>query len=383
MRRKKIRVTGNGNVAAARTKGYRVATRYRSIANETALDLAHSSNAAPVADATHAARDWTRILARYRDPNLARSLFEIAVTLVPFVAIWFAMWALLERGYWLALLLAVPGAGFLVRLFMIQHDCGHGAFFQDRRVNDWVGRAIGILTLTPYDLWRRSHASHHATTGNLDRRGIGDIGILTLEEYRARNAWGRLTYRAYRHPVVMFVLGPAHLFLLQHRLPVGFMRGGLLPWASTMTTNAGLVATISVFIWLIGLKSFLLVQLPITLLAASIGVWLFYVQHQFEETSWDNDCDWNLHEAALRGSSYYELPGILRWFTANIGMHHVHHLYSRIPYYRLPQTLRDNPELKSISRLTLRESFRCVRFTLWDESRRRMITFREAGLIAA
>ena len=303
------------------------------------------------------ARDWTKLLAQYREPSLLRSIFEIAITVLPFAILWVAMWAALDHGYWLSLLLAVPAAGFLVRLFMIQHDCGHGSFFRTRLANDWVGRVIGVLTLTPYDLWRRSHATHHATAGNLDRRGIGDIRTLTVREYRSRSFWGRLGYRLYRHPAVIFVFGPAQLFVLQHRLPVGFMRSGWLPWVSTMATNAALMAIMSLLMWLIGIRAFLLVHLPILLIAASIGVWLFYVQHQFEKASWDREPDWDLHEAALHGSSHYDLPTILRWFTANIGMHHVHHLCSRIPYYRLPHTLRDYPELKSVNRLTLIEKF--------------------------
>ena len=328
------------------------------------------------------ARNWTKVLAHYREPNTLRSIFEIVITVLPLATLWVVMWAALDHSYWLSLLLAVPTAGFLVRLFMIQHDCGHGAFFRNRRTNDWVGRIIGVLTLTPYDLWRRSHATHHATSGNLNRRGVGDINMLTLHEYQSYSFWARLKYRIYRHPIVMFVFGPAHLFIVQHRLPVGFMRNGWQPWASTMTTNAGIIVIVSLLIWLIGLKAFLLVHLPVVTLTASIGVWLFYVQHQFEQTWWDRGPNWNLHEAALYGSSHYDLPMILRWFTANIGMHHVHHMCSRIPYYRLPRTLRDHPELKGVSRLTLRESFRCVRLTLWDEKRRLLVSFREAQLQA-
>lgn len=342
--------------------------------------MTDNTNTARPAAGSLAAREWMAIVAHYREPDALRSIVEIVITAVPFAALWVAIWAALDSGYWLALLLVVPAAGFLVRLFMIQHDCGHGSFFRHRLANDWIGRVIGVLTLTPYDLWRRSHATHHATSGNLNRRGIGDIGTMTLDEYQACSFWGQLQYRVYRHPIVMFVIGPAHLFLLQHRLPVGFTRNGWLPWVSTMATNAGIVAIASLLIWFVGIKAFLLVQLPITMLAASIGVWLFYVQHQFEETWWGRDPQWNLHEAALHGSSYYDLPAILRWFTANIGMHHVHHLSSRIPYYQLPRTLRDHPELTSVSRLTLAESFRCVKFALWDEKRRLMISFREAHL---
>jgi omega-6 fatty acid desaturase (delta-12 desaturase) len=276
----------------------------------------------------------------------------------------------------------VPAAGFLVRLFMIQHDCGHGSFFRHRLANDWVGRVIGVLTLTPYHFWQRTHAMHHATSGNLDRRGLGDIDTLTVREYRALPFWGRLCYRLYRHPAIMFGIGPAYLFVVRHRLPFGLMRSGWRPWLSTMATNFAIALIVATLIWLIGVKAFLLVHLPIMLLAASVGVWLFYVQHQFEQTTWADDREWNVHVAAMHGSSHYDLPAILRWFTANIGVHHVHHLCSRIPYYRLPQALRDHPELRNVNCLTLLQSFRCVRLTLWDERQHRLVSFREARTLS-
>jgi omega-6 fatty acid desaturase (delta-12 desaturase) len=317
------------------------------------------------------------MLARYREPSHARSIVEIVITLGPLVALWALAWVAYYFGFWwLSLLIAVPAAGFLVRLFMIQHDCGHGAFFRHRLANDWVGRVIGVLTLTPYDFWRRTHAVHHASSGNLDRRGLGDVNTLTVREYLALSSGGRLWYRIYRHPIVMFGIGPAYLFVLQHRLPVGMLRsGGWRPWLSTMATNVAIALVVAVLIWFVGVWPFLLVHLPITLIAGSIGVWLFYVQHQFDPTFWARDGEWTLHEAALYGSSHYDLPGILRWFTANIGVHHVHHLCSRIPYYRLSKALRDYPELRGVSRLTMLQSFRCVRLALWDEGSRRLISF--------
>src|SRR5579862_9499414 len=322
-------------------------------------------------------RSWTATLARYRQPNSARSIIELAITAVPFVVIWVAMSAVLGAGYLIGLLLAVPAAGFLVRLFMIQHDCGHGSFFRSRRANDWVGRVIGVLTLTPYDFWRHSHAVHHATSGNLERRGMGDIDTLTVEEYLAHSRWGRLRYRLYRHPLVMFGAGPAYLFLIQHRLPRGLMRAGWQPWLSTMATNLAIVLVAAVTIWAVGIVPFLLVHLPIMLIGASLGVWLFYVQHQFEGTFWARERAWNVHEAALYGSSHYDLPLVLRWFTANIGIHHVHHLCSRVPFYRLPLALRQHPDLANVGRLTLGQSLLCVRLVLWDEAARRLISFRE------
>ena len=318
-----------------------------------------------------------RDLAAYREPSSARSVFELLITVVPFVLLWALMWVALDAGYWIGLALAVPAAGFLIRLFMIQHDCGHGSFFRHRSMNDWTGRVIGVLTLTPYEYWRRSHALHHASSGNLDRRGIGDIDTLTVREYLALPRWRQMLYRMYRHPLVMFGVGPVYLFVLRHRLPMGLMSSGWQPWVSAMATNAALAILVAAMIWIAGASLFLLVQLPITLLAASVGVWLFYVQHQFEDTFWEHNDGWTFQEAALHGSSHYDLPAVLRWFTANIGVHHVHHLSNRIPYYRLPEVLRDHPQLAAVGRLTLLQSFGCVRMVLWDENRRRLTSFRE------
>jgi omega-6 fatty acid desaturase (delta-12 desaturase) len=329
------------------------------------------------------ARSLTRSLAAYRDPSLVRSIVEIVITAAPLAIAWTLMWAALYFGYiWVCLLLVIPTAGFLVRLFMIQHDCGHGAFFRTRSANDWVGRVIGVFTLTPYDYWRRTHAAHHSGSGNLNRRGMGDLDTLTVAEYLALPAWRRWRYRLYRNPLVMFGLGPAYLFLVQNRLPVGLFRAGWRPWISTMATNAAIAVLAGGAIWLMGIGSFLLLHLPVTVLAASIGMWLFYVQHQFEATSWDPDEQWDMHNAALHGSSHYDLPGVLRWFTANIGVHHIHHLASRIPYYRLPQVMRDHPELNDVGRLTLFKSLGCVRLALWDEGTKRLIPFRELPVAA-
>lgn len=329
------------------------------------------------AEAAADARAWTAILARYRQPSPTRSVLEIAVTVLPFAALWALTALLLVRGHWWGLILTLPAAGLLVRLFILQHDCGHGALFARRRANDWTGRAIGVLTFTPYDYWRRSHAVHHATAGNLDKRGIGDVETLTVAEWRALSRWGRLRYWLYRHPLVMFGLGPAFLFICQYRLPLGQMRDGALPWVSVLATNLGILLPAALLVWLIGLVPFLLVQLPITLMAATAGVWLFYIQHQFEETHWAAGRDWNFQHAALHGSSHYDLPPVLRWFTGNIGIHHVHHLSSKVPFYRLPEILRDHPELRDIGRITLRESLGTVRLVLWDEAARRLVTFRE------
>jgi omega-6 fatty acid desaturase (delta-12 desaturase) len=330
----------------------------------------------------HAAAADPRLLLRhlgsYRQPKAARSLFELAVTAVPFALLWAIICLALKAGYFAALLLSPLAGAFLLRLFLIQHDCGHGAFFPRQAGNDWVGRVLGVLTLTPYDYWRRSHAVHHAGTGNLDARGVGDVDTLTVAEFHSRGWFGRFIYRLYRNPLVLFGLGPAYLYLLRHRLPVGMMTRGWRPWVSAMGTNAGIALAAAAMIWLVGFKLFLLVHLPIVLIAASLGVWLFYVQHQFEHTLWDRDEDWTFHEAALHGSSYYELPIVLQWLSANIGIHHVHHLASRIPFYRLNEALRDIPSLAAISRVGIGESLRSVRLVLWDEQKRRLVSFAEA-----
>lgn len=326
------------------------------------------------------ARDWIQVLARYRTPSITRSIFELAVTLIPFAALWALAWISISYSHWLALGLSLINGLFLVRLFAIQHDCGHASFFSNRKVSDWVGRGLGILTVTPYDVWRRTHSEHHSASGNLDRQGMGDIHTMTVTEYRALSKKQQFMYRLYRHPFVLFALGPAYLFILQNRLPLGLMTAGAKYWTSAMGTNAAIVAALSVVYYFGGWAPLVLIFLPSTILAATIGVWLFYVQHQFEETHWDKNDDWDMHDAALEGSSHYDLPIVLQWFSANIGIHHVHHLYSRIPFYRLPQIIKDHPSLSENQRLTIRESLASVKLHLWDEAERRLITYKEAKL---
>lgn len=328
-----------------------------------------------------AARQWTKVLAAYREPNNWRSIFELAVTVCPFLVLWALAWWALSVSYWLTLAFSICNAALLLRLFAIQHDCGHSSFFKNRIVGDWVGRVIGVLTLTPYDVWRKSHAMHHSGAGNLARRGIGDINTLTVSEYRALPWRRRLAYRLYRHPIVMFGLGPGYTFLLENRLPLAHINQ-LKYWISAMGTNAGILGALSLIYYFGGIAPILLIFLPMTLLAATAGVWLFYVQHQFETAHWEAEEDWDLHEAALEGSSHYVLPPVLQWLTANIGIHHVHHLYARIPFYRLPEVLRDHVELAEKNRMTIRESLASARLHLWDEGSRRLLSFREARALA-
>ena len=327
------------------------------------------------------ARDWVKVLSDYRDPSTWRSSFEVAVTLGPFVALWALAWWAYSVSAWLTLTISLCNAAFLVRLFAIQHDCGHGAFFRNRTVSDWVGRVLGVLTLTPYDVWRRTHAIHHGAAGNLEQRGIGDIYTMTVAEYRALSPLRRFQYRVYRHPIVLFCIAPGYLFFLQNRIPLGLMAQARY-WASAMYTNAAILAVLGVIVYFGGLMPIVLIFLPSTLLAAIAGVWLFYVQHQFETTNWDLHDDWDLHESALHGSSHYVMPSILQWISANIGIHHVHHLYSRIPFYRLPDVLRDHNGLSTSNRMTIRESFANARLHLWDEKTRRLLSFRQANIAA-
>jgi acyl-lipid omega-6 desaturase (Delta-12 desaturase) len=290
---------------------------------------------------------------------------------------WYVMVQSLQVGWWLTWLIALPVSGLLTRLFIIQHDCGHGSFFRSSKANNAVGFALGVVTLTPYQYWRRTHAIHHATSGDLDHRELGDIDTLTVDEYLALSRWGRLRYRLYRNTFVLLVLGPLYVFVLKQRLPLDAPRAWRREWASVMWTNVALAAVV-VGLWqLLGLWTLLAVYLPIQVLSGAAGVWLFYVQHQFEDTYWEHHPEWDFHRAGIEGSSYFDLPRVLHWFTGNIGYHHVHHLSSRIPNYELRRCLEENPELQHVTRLTLASSLKCARLKLWDERSRRLIGFRE------
>ncbi|MEW5874200.1 MAG: fatty acid desaturase [Candidatus Zixiibacteriota bacterium] len=312
-----------------------------------------------------------------------RSSFQLANTLIPFALLWIAMLWSLDVSYWLTLALAVPASGLLIRLFIIQHDCGHGSFFPRQAVNNWIGSMIGVLTLTPYEYWRRTHAIHHATSGNLSHRDFGEVTTLTVKEYQALTPLRRFLYRLYRNPIVMFGIGPAYQFILKHRIPWDMPRSWRREWRSVALTNAALIALCVLASQTIGWMNLLKIQLPITLLSGTLGVWLFYIQHQYEDTYWRLDPEWSYYEAGLRGSSYYDLPRILNWFTGNIGVHHVHHLCSRIPNYRLLRCLHENPILQTATRLTIKDSIRCTRLKLWDEDARKLVGFAEARSVPA
>lgn len=318
---------------------------------------------------------WDARLAPFRRPSTARSVWQLVSTALLLAGAWTLMYFSLGVGYWLTLLLAVPAAFFLVRLFIVQHDCGHGSFFRSPRVADIVGSALGVLTLTPYHYWKKAHAMHHATSGNLEHRGFGDIDTLTVDEYLALSRWGRFKYRLYRHPVILFGVGAVLHFFVRHRLPTIVPRTWTRARWSIFWTDVALAGFIVGMGLLVGFRQFLLVHVPLMTLSCSMGVWLFYVQHQFEPTYWEHDEQWAYNDAALVGSSYYRLPRLLQWATGNIGLHHVHHLSARIPNYRLQEALESIPELRRVTTLTLRESLRCVRLALWDERERKLVRF--------
>ncbi|MFI5362368.1 MAG: fatty acid desaturase [Elusimicrobiota bacterium] len=316
------------------------------------------------------------LLAKYKEPDLIRSLWQLANTALPFAALTVLMHFAHHYGHpWIAFLLAFPTAGFFTRLFIIQHDCGHGSFFKSSRANDLLGGVLGVLTLTPYRYWKQTHAIHHATSGNLDRRGFGDIETLTVAEFEKLSAWGQWKYRVYRSFPILFLIGPSFHFTVYHRLPTIVPPDWKAERLSILLTDLVLVSILAIASYSVGLWPFLLVQMPVNLIAATVGVYLFYVQHQFEGTYWRHDKDWDLGQASLRGSSYYHLPKILQWFSGNIGFHHIHHLNSRIPNYALEQAMVENPVFQDVPRMTMLKSLKCFSLTLWDEAQGKLVPF--------
>jgi omega-6 fatty acid desaturase (delta-12 desaturase) len=317
---------------------------------------------------------WAATVARYRQPRQLASLWQLANTLLPLAGVLYLTYRSLAYPYWVTLLLSVVGAGLRVRLFVLMHDCGHRSFFRSRRANDLVGAVLGVMTWTPYLYWRRFHAMHHATSGNLDRRGW-DMLTLTVREYRALPRWRRLVYRLFRNPLFMLTVAANYYFLVRHRFTLTVPRAWRRERRSVHLTNLALLAVVLGAWATVGLRAYLLVEAPTLLLGHAAGFWLFYVQHQHEAACWRRDGGWDYGEAALRGSSYFRLPAALRWFTANIGFHHVHHLNSRIPNYNLPRCHDAEPGLREVFTLTLGQSLRCARMNLWDEERQCMVSF--------
>jgi omega-6 fatty acid desaturase (delta-12 desaturase) len=321
--------------------------------------------------------DWRSVVARYQRPNTRRAVTQLATTLVPLAFVFFLMVLLFGVSPWLTLLLALPAAGLLVRTFIIMHDCAHGSFLPSKRANTIIGWITGVLTLTPFGQWRHEHSLHHASSGDLNRRGHGDVETLTVREYEALSRRGRLRYRLMRNPLVLFGLGPIH-FILSNRFPPRGPDVTARQRRSVWGTNLLILTLITAAIAWVGLPTVLLVYGAPMFLAAAAGIWLFYVQHQFEGTYWKQHSEWDYATSAIRGSSYLKLPAVLHWFTGSIGVHHVHHLGPRIPNYALTRCHEENALFHDVTTITLAESVRTLRLTLWDETRQQLVGFRDA-----
>jgi len=319
---------------------------------------------------------WRERLAPYAEPRVGRSVLDLATSVVPYLALTAAAYALLQVSYLLVLVLAVPTAGFLLRTFIVFHDCAHGSFFPNRTVNAWVGVVCALLVFTPFHSWRHEHAVHHATAGDLDHRGMGDVDTLTVAEYLGRPWPQRLGYRLMRNPFVLLVLGPLWALLLEPRLVPGWARERF--WRKIVATDVALLALIGALCALVGWRAVVLVQLPSAMLAGAAGVWLFYVQHQFEGVYWQRHDSWSYADSALRGSSHLKLPKVMQFFTGNIGLHHVHHLSARIPNYNLQRAHDENPIFHDVPTLTLWDGIGTLRLKLYDEQRGRLVSFSAA-----
>jgi omega-6 fatty acid desaturase (delta-12 desaturase) len=313
------------------------------------------------------------MVAKYQNPSVQRSLWQVANTLLPYFVLLYLMYLSLSYSYWLTLLLAIPAGGLMTRIFIIFHDCGHGSFFKVQRANNILGTICGLLVFTPYYQWRFEHAIHHATSGDLDRRGTGDIVTLTVAEYLQLSRWGRFKYRLYRSPIVLLGFGPWFTFLISQRFtnPISKKRERF----SVYFTNVFILAVLSVAAMTIGVQAYLMIQLPVAFVGGLGGIWMFYIQHQFEGTYWERHEEWDYATAAIRGSSYFKLPKVLQWFTGNIGFHHIHHLSSRIPNYALQRCMEENPEFQDVTTITLWSSFKSLRLNLWDEEQRQLVSF--------
>ncbi len=319
---------------------------------------------------------WLSELSYYSKSHAGKALWQLTNTVIPYLALWAGMIFLSTNGYsyWFTLVLSLAAAGFMVRTFILFHDCCHGSLFPSRKANTIVGYLTGILTFTPFEEWRRLHNVHHATSGNLERRGTGDIWTMTVKEYRAAGKGKRFAYRMVRNPVILFGLGPIFLFLYSNR----FAHKGAkwVEWRSVVLTNLALAIIVLSLGWLIGFKTYLSIQIPVLFFGGLIGIWLFYVQHQYEGTYWARNEEWNLVQSALNGSSFYKLPKVFQWLTGNIGFHHIHHLRPRIPNYNLEKCNTSIPALQNIKPLTLKRSLRSINLHLWDEDKQKMVSFR-------
>ena len=322
---------------------------------------------------------WIKIVSKYNHPNPFKSWLQFSINLLVFSFLWFLMFESLSLSYWITLGLSLPTAGMLVRLFIIYHDCTHGSFFKSRRLRNFIGLLIGVLTFTPYFSWSHNHIIHHETAGNLDKRGIGDVWTLTVDEYRGSSLWNKIVYRFYRNPITMFLIGPLYVFLIGNR----FTKKGMDKYGrmGVYITNAGLLVFAVGMSLLIGVKAYLLIQFPVIYISGILGFWLFYVQHQFDPSYWTRSDTWDYKRVAMEGSSFYKLPRILQFFTGNIGYHHIHHLSPLIPNYNLARCHRENAMFDIIKPLTFWQSFRAMSFRVWNEQTREMISFRKMKLV--
>jgi omega-6 fatty acid desaturase (delta-12 desaturase) len=326
-------------------------------------------------DSASRAEEWRDSLAFHAQPRWSLALRDLGTSLVPYLALWVAMYLALDVSYWLVLALSIPAAGFLVRTFIVFHDCTHGSFMPSREVNNWVGRVCGVFVFAPFRAWQHDHAMHHATAGDLDRRGAGDVPTYTVAEYRAMSPIQRLGYRLFRNPLVMFTIGPVFAMMITPRFVSSKARVRLNN--SVMLTNLALTVIVGTLCFLIGWRDLLAIEMPSAFLGGAAGVWLFYVQHQFEDVYWEHHGDWTYADAALRGSSYLKLPKVLQFFTGNIGLHHVHHLSARVPNYNLQRAHDDNPVFDSVPVLSLWDGLKAVRLKLYDEDSGRLVGWRE------
>ena len=317
---------------------------------------------------------WKEIVAEYQKPSLGRAVWQIINTVVPYGALWYLMSVCLHISWWLVVPLAVLAGAFLVRVFIIFHDCGHGSYFKSRGANDAVGFFTGILTFTPYYHWRWEHAIHHASSGDLDKRGTGDVWTMTVQEYLESSRWKKFAYRLSRNPVILFVVAPLFLFLIKQRVPS--LKASERERHSVWAMNAAILGMALGLTWLVGLKAYLIIQLIILMVAGGAGVWMFYVQHQFEDVYWERGDDWSYVAAALQGSSFYKLPRILQWFSGNIGFHHIHHLSPRIPNYNLEKCHQADPLFQQVKPITLFSSFKSATYRLWDEKNKKLVGYR-------
>jgi acyl-lipid omega-6 desaturase (Delta-12 desaturase) len=318
-------------------------------------------------------KSWQTIVMKYNRPDLRKSIWQICNSFIPYSIMWYLMYRSLEYPYWITILLSIIAAGFLIRLFIIFHDCGHGSFFRSKRANDLVGMIFGIFAFTPYHKWQKQHHIHHVTAANLDKRGIGDVWTLTVEEYLKSSKWRRFLYRAFRNPLIMFTFGPVFM-LMQHRFSTKQMTRG--EKQKVYFTNIAILLMAVLISLMMGLKAYLLIQLPVIFIGYCIGLWLFYIQHQFDEVIWNRNSKWDYKTAAIGGSSFLKLPPVLQWFTGNIGFHHVHHLSSRIPNYNLARCHYENDIFKDIKPIVLFSTLKAFKLSLWDEANRQMVSFR-------